>query len=765
MAGGNGSQLLPMPPSKKSKGRLKKLLKKVYGADPSRDVSGLVEAADWVELQQLLMVQQSQNDGASERSFIRVGPRIAWRQPQSQQQQSASAAVVDAADHRDLLFRLVGIAANNSDSSAGGGGGGGKKRRLDGATDPANSGSSASAPLTTRHDDDDYVPKVPPFASVHNPALFERAAVLEFRCTADQYQALVEEFRAVEGSCASGKDDAAAKDESGVPDHEGNGNGPKASNSSNYGACLAVPTRWFPGLHHPKPPSHGLLYATPHARKVPKPSHPAAPRNLSELAAALVDLAPSREEMRSEGYPCLTSELSATTAAPTLSARLPERQQEECKSGDDDDDDDEFLLSFENIEAANDVVRRCAVTISNSSTTTTTTTTNGHSQNVPYVATVDLGADSDGEGAGATPRVCAIDCEMVETTLGRELARITLLELVEFDGSVPSNLKEVTRLRMDQLVQPRGAVTDYLTQYSGITAQLLASGPTVDLVQVQAALLQFLSRNDVLIGHSLENDLHALRLVHPTVLDTALLFRAQGATYKHSLRHLTSNLLQRTIQTGSHCSREDAKAALDLAVQRAYKGPNYARHLIRPRPVNLLTRLSQRSTLVCLGTSEWLQEHVESRSTIHALSCESVRHPNRKAMAAWLASPNPARRARLAYGCWTLPAEKDNDNPEGDGDGDAIANGSAVGEALALVRTLRSQLPPSAVVCVALQAEFLRALQLTEQRKARLNPKSTVRWTEDEEVEWARLVNHARTGMVYWMTGTKEEQESDPAIG
>jgi DNA polymerase III epsilon subunit-like protein len=352
---------------------------------------------------------------------------------------------------------------------------------------------------------------------------------------------------------------------------------------------------------------------------------------------------------------------------------------------------------------------------------------------------------------------------MVETTLGRELARITLLELVEFDGSVPSNGKEVTRLRMDQLVQPRGAVTDYLTQYSGITAQLLASGPTVDLVQVQAALLQFLSRNDVLIGHSLENDLHALRLVHPTVLDTALLFRAQGATYKHSLRHLTSNLLQRTIQTGSHCSREDAKAALDLAVQRAYKGPNYARHMIRPRPVNLLTRLSQRSTLVCLGTSEWLQEHVESRSTIHALSCESVCHPNRKAMASWLASPNPARRARLAYGCWTLPADTDNENPEGD-ERDAIANGPAVGEALALVRTLRSQLSPSAVVCVALQAEFPRALQLTEQRKARLNPKSTVRWTEDEEVEWARLVNHARTGMVYWMTGTKEEQESDPAM-
>jgi RNA exonuclease 1 len=65
--------------------------------------------------------------------------------------------------------------------------------------------------------------------------------------------------------------------------------------------------------------------------------------------------------------------------------------------------------------------------------------------------------------------IAAIDCEMVETTSGgggssgakqSELAR---LSVVDASG----------RVLADVLVKPENVVTDYLTQWSGITAELL----------------------------------------------------------------------------------------------------------------------------------------------------------------------------------------------------------------------------------------------------------------------------------------------------
>lgn len=259
-----------------------------------------------------------------------------------------------------------------------------------------------------------------------------------------------------------------------------------------------------------------------------------------------------------------------------------------------------------------------------------------------------------------------------------------------------------------------------------------------------------MSSRDVLVGHSLENDLHALRLVHPTVVDTALLFRARGAKYKHSLRHLAANLLQKQIQhLGSHCSREDASAALELAVRRALRGPNFARHLVRPQPVNLLTLLSQHGTtpLVCLGSSDWLREHVESRSTIHALTCDELTHPNRKAVISWLTAANPSRRAKLAYGSWRLCG--DGEESTGGGKGDAAEADAAV----AFVRELRSRVDVGTVLCVALQVGFHKTARLAEQRKARMNPKATATWTDQEEDDWTQTCITSRVGKVFWILG------------
>jgi len=51
--------------------------------------------------------------------------------------------------------------------------------------------------------------------------------------------------------------------------------------------------------------------------------------------------------------------------------------------------------------------------------------------------------------------------------------------------------------------------------------------------QVQVALASIVGVRDILIGHSLENDLRALCLVHDKVVDTALLFRTESGARKH----------------------------------------------------------------------------------------------------------------------------------------------------------------------------------------------------------------------------------------
>lgn len=70
-----------------------------------------------------------------------------------------------------------------------------------------------------------------------------------------------------------------------------------------------------------------------------------------------------------------------------------------------------------------------------------------------------------------------------------------------------------------------------------------------------------------LVGHSLENDLSALRLAHPKVADTAVLYHhPRGPPSKPSLRWLAQKFLERTIQAGEggHDSVEDATSCAEL---------------------------------------------------------------------------------------------------------------------------------------------------------------------------------------------------------
>lgn len=69
------------------------------------------------------------------------------------------------------------------------------------------------------------------------------------------------------------------------------------------------------------------------------------------------------------------------------------------------------------------------------------------------------------------------------------------------------------------------------------------------LLDVQATFLSMFSSKTILIGHSLESDFKALKLIHSTVVDTSIMFpHKNGPPFKRALRNLVSEHLRRIIQ-------------------------------------------------------------------------------------------------------------------------------------------------------------------------------------------------------------------------
>jgi RNA exonuclease 1 len=120
----------------------------------------------------------------------------------------------------------------------------------------------------------------------------------------------------------------------------------------------------------------------------------------------------------------------------------------------------------------------------------------------------------------------------------------------------------------DTFVKPDNEVVDYNTRLSGVTEANLVD-TSIKLQDVQAVLLSMFSADTILIGHSLESDLLALKVIHCTVVDTAVLFpHLRGLPYKHSLQNLMDNYLRQIIQDNvdGHSSSEDASACMQLVI-------------------------------------------------------------------------------------------------------------------------------------------------------------------------------------------------------
>lgn len=152
-------------------------------------------------------------------------------------------------------------------------------------------------------------------------------------------------------------------------------------------------------------------------------------------------------------------------------------------------------------------------------------------------------------------RIVALDCEMVGVG-EKKLSALARCTIVGYNGDVI----------YDSYINPGQRVTDYRTRWSGIRPWHLRSAVPLEIA---CSNIKKILNSKIIVGHDLSNDFHVLGFSHPPHhrRDTAKyknLRRLAGLTCQPSLRVLAHRLLGRRIQRGSHCSLEDAQAAMDI---------------------------------------------------------------------------------------------------------------------------------------------------------------------------------------------------------
>ena len=572
--------------TKAEKGRLKKLRRRAALRPDDKSsggtVTGIVNCSDFVELSDLQRRQQ-QTKGQQDTLPLALGPTVlVSNRPAYVEDEYTSPDKwqhTSGADHRDIINSLL-FHDGSSKQDTGDGNNQkqsnkkqGKRKREDGNGNgvvAASAASAAAAAGSAGGQTKRFAPQaLPSWARIHNPACTTAVVVVEFSIESSTAGDVMPSRRVANAAASSSASAAASNDT--MPTNLIS----KLLSQEGHCGRRAVPfsTRLFQG-DRIRTSTDVLMYsdipdqeqqqqqddngnASGESSAVDSNNASIKSHDVSTVASLLQPLVLKRKSRRKERYPCQVipkkkgtppkkkkskkSEVEiaeeekaanrsvAKERVAAISDKLPTVLESIAAGNKAKNNGGElFSKAFSRCEAI-ELVKKLEVSVL------------GQEQEyangevfIPTFLSASNGLLSKSEAAAtavtvsqAAPSIFALDCEMVETSAGRELARVTLIRF-EPKEQDPDGYKVV----LDVLVKSTRPVRDYLTQYSGITAKMLNS-VTTRLEEVQIAIAATIMADDILIGHSLENDLRALCLVHDKVVDTALLFRTNNGSRKH----------------------------------------------------------------------------------------------------------------------------------------------------------------------------------------------------------------------------------------
>jgi DNA polymerase III epsilon subunit-like protein len=698
----------PSSMDKEARKRLKKLRKRATNAISDGERSGFLTRLEWLEFQKLTADDETSGVILRPNSSDFVGPAIARRTRKETKK-------VEGSHHRDIIAWLMD-----------------RVRHPNGDPQQLTKKKKRARNTNTDGEDDDQLqnPTIPSWASIHNAPTIDNLVVLEVQ---------VSSSTKIESSSSAQLDKLQSIVDAAVAQSKGRR------------SPLHLPTKWFQG-HVPKAMSDSLFYfmakstiANKRSRMQQEDVSPSKDQLMKDLEEMILPL----DDWSAEGYPIAVktgNEADQKQQPPQVPTMAPSSLQE-----------------YDSISKneAKEFVAKCGFRIEH------------QKEDDVQLFIRTRAATSDVEDQlPSEVRVFGMDCEMVLTSLGSELARITLVEFKSFEN----NQLETTTV-LDALVKPENPVKDYLTRHSGITAKLL--GPvSTRLVQIQVALQQFLRPTDILVGHSLENDLMAAHFCHPRVVDTSLIFRHRNKRTKFSLRHMSAYLLKKSIQDGSHCSEEDAEATLELAIRRAWLGdcfgvPNNDDR----RSVLEKWNGDKEMKMVCIGPPAWLQTHVTNQANgAHALGYESIPEC-KKAISAW--TKDGPRKAHLTWcnlnicddataanndfeafqqmlvrTCTVLADERMHRVSYPPGVVDHSLTSFFVYYYYTLQIDLLQSTLPTATILVTFQQGLDNSREAFAKRRASQDPRSSLGWGAEKEAAWQSVLESSRQGLASWIGAT-----------
>ncbi|EGZ24530.1 hypothetical protein PHYSODRAFT_479170 [Phytophthora sojae] len=326
-----------------------------------------------------------------------------------------------------------------------------------------------------------------------------------------------------------------------------------------------------------------------------------------------------------------------------------------------------------------------------------------------FVSTLPL---PDGETRTPEQLLLALDCEMCRTTKGVELTRLTLVDTSE-------------KVLLDEYVRPKNPIVDYCTQYSGITCDIMEA-TTMRLADIQKRFLDLVPAEAILVGHSIENDLQALRVLHRRVIDTACMYpHPKGPPFRSALRFLTSQYLNRAIQTGTdgHCSVEDAVATLQLAQLKIKHGPTFPsieHEYKQKKVVNEMAR-AKKSVLI-------VDSLRSCRSLSGGVACIIPREVPGEVVQTVVHQLTTGFPPHLTW---------------------ARVRGVKRSDIVAYVQQIKFNLPTGSCLVTVLSGDTNDLRALHKRRTARTDPRSSLMWDKKQQEALDATALAAQTGLVH----------------